>query len=152
MKRIFYLFALIFSISCSSDSENAVDYTEKNETDIAEYIKKNNLTVKKTSSGLYYTITKDVDGEKKPTSSSNVTVDYKGYFLDGKVFDKSATGATKFNLNQLISGFSEGIRLLTVGDEATLIIPSKLAYGNKKVSSIPAGSVLIFDVKLISIN
>ena len=37
------------------------------------------------------------------------------------------------------------------GGKATLIIPSKLAYGTKGTDNIPGYSTLIFDLELISI-
>jgi FKBP-type peptidyl-prolyl cis-trans isomerase FkpA len=54
--------------------------------EIVDYIAKNNLT-QKSGSGLYYVIKEAGDGVK-PTSSSIVTVAYKGYYTDGEVLMK----------------------------------------------------------------
>lgn len=151
MKKFLSLIVLLVVIASCSE-EKSIDYTAKNEAEIAKYIKDNNLTAEKTSSGLYYVITKKGAGVTRPSASSNVKVYYKGYFTNGNVFDKSDTSGVNFDLNRLVPGFSEGIRLLTKGGEATLIIPSRLAYGNRATGSIPAGAVLVFDVKLIEIN
>lgn len=149
---IILLVSTILFTSCLSD--NSIDipnYDAINESDIQDYISKNNLTPTQSTSGLYYIITKEGTGNL-PVISSNVTVDYKGYLLDGTVFDQSSAGGATFDLNRLIAGFAEGMTYVKEGGEATLIIPSRLGYGISSVGAIPAGSVLLFDVKLISIN
>jgi FKBP-type peptidyl-prolyl cis-trans isomerase len=122
-----------------------------NEADILTYIDQNNLNATRTDSGLYYVIHDEGVGIK-PISSSSVTVAYKGYFLDGTVFDESNDSGITFRLNQVIAGWTEGIPLFREGGEGILLIPSNLAYGLQERSSIPGGSVLIFDIKLISVN
>ncbi|WP_300420199.1 TonB-dependent receptor, partial [uncultured Pseudoalteromonas sp.] len=57
-----------------------------------------------------------------------------------------------FGLNQVIAGWTEGLQLMSEGDKFTFYIPPQLAYGRKRVGSIPAGSLLIFDVELIKIE
>jgi peptidylprolyl isomerase len=55
-------------------------------------------------------------------------------------------------MHQVIPGWEEGILLMNKGSKTRLIIPSSLAFGNKKVGQIPANSDLIFDVELIDIR
>lgn len=122
-----------------------------NEADILQYISDNNLNAQKTDSGLYYVINNEGTGTR-PTASSNVTVAYKGYLLDDTVFDESDSNGISFGLNQVIPGWTEGIQLFKEGGDGVLLIPSNLGYGNSGNSSIPGGAVLVFDVKLISVN
>ncbi|WP_431245197.1 FKBP-type peptidyl-prolyl cis-trans isomerase [Flavobacterium sp. P21] len=89
---------------------------------------------------------------KQPTATSSVTVAYKGYLTSGKVFDQSTSSGATFPLNRVIAGWTEGIPLFKEGGSGMLLIPAHLAYEDKSVGTIPAGSVLIFDVKLISVN
>ena len=146
------LISLLF-VSCLSDNEASkpVDYTVQNEKEIVDYVAKNKLTATKTDSGLYYVINEAGDGEQ-PTATSNVTVAYKGYFTNGNVFDQSNASGISFGLNQVIKGWTEGIPYFKEGGSGILLVPSHLGYGSNDYSSIPGGSVLIFEVKLISVN
>lgn len=146
------LFALTLFISCNSnDDPKKTDYTVENEKEIVDYIAKNKLDAKRTDSGLYYVINEPGDGAQ-PTASSNVTVAYKGYYSNGSIFDQSKAAGISFGLNQVIKGWTEGIPYFKVGGSGILLVPSHLGYGPFDYSSIPGGSVLIFDVKLISVN
>lgn len=148
------LLALTLFVSCAKkQTETAdanIDYVAKNEQDIKDYITKNKLDAHRSESGLYYVINEPGTGTQ-PTASSNVTVAYKGSFIDGKVFDESSEGIS-FGLNQVIKGWTEGIPYFKTGGTGILLVPAHLGYGNNDYSSIPGGSVLIFDIKLISVN
>jgi FKBP-type peptidyl-prolyl cis-trans isomerase FkpA len=146
------LVSLLF-VSCFSDNEASkpVDYTVQNEKEIVDYIAKNNLKATKTDSGLYYVVNEAGTGVQ-PTTSSNVTVAYKGYFTNGNIFDKSDSAGISFGLNQVIKGWTEGIPYFKEGGNGVLLIPSHLGYGSDGSGPIPGGSVLVFDVKLIKVN
>ena len=145
------LLVLTLFISCSKDTETVTDYTAKNEQEIKDYLAKNNLTAQRSTSGLYYIINEQGTGTQ-PSAASNVTVAYKGYFTNGNVFDQSKAEGISFGLNQVIRGWTEGIPYFKTGGSGVLLIPSHLGYGSTNNGPIPGGSVLIFDVKLISVN
>jgi len=148
---------LTLFISCKKESNNAseapseIPYVAKNEKEIEKYVAEKGLKGTKSESGLYYVI-KDPGTGKQATPESNVTVAYKGYFMDGKVFDQSDEKGISFGLNQVVKGWTEGISYLKEGGSALLVIPAKLGYGGNDYASIPGASVLIFEVKLISVN
>ena len=148
MKKYLFLFLAIIVSSCSSD--DVINYDTENEAEIKKYISDNNLSAQRSNSGLYYVINNEGTGEK-PTSTSNVTVTYKGYFTNGNVFEQNSNGVS-FNLQQVIKGWTEGITYFKEGGNGILLIPSKLGYGSQDVGTIPGGSVLIFDVKLLKVN
>ncbi|WP_308992696.1 FKBP-type peptidyl-prolyl cis-trans isomerase [Mariniflexile litorale] len=149
MKNILLLtFAFVLFTACNKDE--TVDYVTKNDEQIQAYIAENNLTAKKSSSGLYYVIDTPGTGAQ-PTATSDVTIAYKGYFLNGTVFDQNTNGYTT-NLQQVIKGWTEGIPYFKEGGSGILLVPAHLGYGNNDYYTIPGGSVLIFDVELISIN
>ena len=150
MKYLTIAIALILFSTCSSD-DSTKDYTTENDLEIQEYIADNNLTAQKSNSGLYYVIDTTGTGEQ-PINTDNVTVAYKGYFTNGTTFDQSNENGISFNLQQVISGWTEGITYFKEGGNGILLIPSSLGYGNAGRGSIPGGAVLIFDINLISVN
>lgn len=127
-----------------------VNYKTENEEQIQAYLADNTIIAQKTETGLHYTIHTEGDGDK-PVTTDNVTVTYRGYFLNDNTFDES-TEEIDFNLEGVIPGFSEGLTYLNEGSTATFFIPAHLGYGNNNYREIPGGSVLIFDVELIKIN
>lgn len=144
------LLALTLFISCSKD-DKVKDYTAQNEKEIVDYLAKNNLTAQRTASGLYYIITKEGEGEEKPTIKSTVTVRYSGKFTNEKVFDQSVEPVS-FPLSRLIPAWKEGIPLLKAKGECILFVPSHLGYGSTGNQNIPGGAVLIFNITLDSFN
>lgn len=116
---------------------------------IKQYLTDKNLTASSTNSGLHYIITTEGTGGN-PSANSTVTVKYKGYLLDGTIFDEtSGTSTATFPLFNLIQGWQEGIPLLKTGGKGTFLIPSYLGYGSSPVGTIPANSVLIFEIELV---
>lgn len=109
--------------------------------------------VKTTASGLQYTIQKTGTG-KKPKATDTVEVHYEGRLINNDIFDSSFERGepVEFPLNQVISGWTEGLQLMQEGAEYTFFIPAKLAYGAQETGPIPAGSTLIFKVQLISVK
>ena len=145
-KIILLSLSLFLFFSCSKE-----DVATQNKNEIEKYISDNNLNASSTSSGLYYVIEKEGTGTR-PTAVSDVTVKYKGYFTDGRVFDQNTDGIT-FNLQQVIAGWTEGIQLFKEGGEGKLLIPSHLGYGpaGSGSGSIPPDAVIIFDIELLDV-
>lgn len=110
--------------------------------------------VKVTASGLQYKVVKAGDGKSYPSASSKVQVFYTGKLLDGSVFDSSdkSEKPVEFGLNQVISGWTEGLQLMSIGAKYIFYIPSELAYGSRGAGKIvPPGATLIFEVELLDI-
>jgi len=144
------LFALI--ISCNEvKKKQQLDFRIDNESEIESYLKDNNLTAEKSTTGLYYIINNSGTGAQ-PVGSSNVTVAYKGYFTNKSVFDESDAEGISFGLQQVIPGWTEGITYFKEGGNGLLLVPSHLGYGSRDTRGIPGGSVLVFEVGLISVN
>ena len=121
-----------------------------------EFLAENALKkgIKSTESGLQYEVLNKGEGAVHPSKSSKVTVHYHGTLIDGTVFDSSVDRgkSISFKLNQVIAGWTEGVQLMVEGDKYRFYIPSSLAYGKSSAGSIPAGSLLIFDVELLAIQ
>ena len=150
--KYFYLCVLsVLLIGCSKDKESSNSLYASNDLEIQAYLEANNISATKTGTGLYYFISKEGNGIR-PNTNSAVRVAYKGYFTSGKVFDQSSSSGISFSLNQVIKGWTEGLTYFKEGGEGKLFIPSNLGYGDYGYGSIPGGSVLIFDIKLIEVK
>ncbi|MFT6209198.1 MAG: FKBP-type peptidyl-prolyl cis-trans isomerase FkpA, partial [Colwellia sp.] len=110
--------------------------------------------VQVTESGIQYLVVTEGEGDK-PSATDTVTVHYKGTFLNGETFDSSyeRNEPAVFPLNRVISGWTEGVQLMSVGSKYTFTIPSDLAYGkNGNPPRIPGNSVLQFEIELLDIQ
>ena len=137
-------------------SPAVVAQLKKDDAVLQDYIKRNNLTVQKTPSGIYYQVLKPGTGPT-PKPGQTVSVNYNGTLLSGKLFDSSdKTGKPiDFPIGQgaVIPGWDQGIALLNKGTKAILLIPSPLAYGTRGAGAdIPADSPLRFEVELVDIQ
>ena len=104
-----------------------------------------------TGSGLASKVLKKGSGDKKPGATDVVTVHYTGWTTDGKGFDSSVARGkpATFPLNRVIPGWSEGVQLMTIGEERRFWIPEHLAYKGR--AGAPQG-MLVFDVELLEIK
>ncbi len=106
-----------------------------------------------TASGLQYEVLKEGSGAKPSSASSRVTVHYEGKLTNGNIFDSSykRNDPATFGLNQVISGWTEGVQLMNEGSKYRFFIPSELGYGSRGAgASIPPNATLIFDVELLN--
>lgn len=110
--------------------------------------------VQQTESGLQYEVLVKGDGTVHPNADSNVTVHYHGTLIDGTIFDSSVDRgeSVSSDLNKVVPGWSEAVQLMVKGDKFRFYMPSEIAYKDRAIGKIPAGSLLIFDIELISIN
>ncbi|SHI53217.1 FKBP-type peptidyl-prolyl cis-trans isomerase [Pseudozobellia thermophila] len=135
----------------NSSNPNPIDFSVQNDEDIRTYLEENDLEAQRSASGLYYIIDEEGTGPQ-PTGSSDVTVVYKGYFLNGSVFDESDENGISINLQQVIPGWTEGITYFKEGGSGLLLVPAHLGYGTFDYNGIPGGSVLIFEIDLLAVN
>ena len=105
----------------------------------------------KTADGLQYRVLKAGTGKSPQSGDDQVTVNYKGWMINGKVFDQH-NGAT-FPAGQLIPGWVEALSLMKEGDSWELVIPSELGYGPDGAGSdIPPNQTLVFDMTLLKVT
>ncbi len=127
----------------------------ENEKLNAAFLEKNKATdgVVTTKTGLQYKILRAGTGSR-PTAEQKVKVHYTGKLLDGKVFDSSVDRGEPavFGVTQVIPGWVEALQLMPVGSKWEIYIPSDLGYGPQGTQGIPGGSLLIFEVELLSIE
>lgn len=119
------------------------------------YIAKNKIKVAPTASGLYF-ISKKAGKGVQATAGKKVSVHYVGKLLDGTEFDNSVKRGEPIEFvlgqGQVIPGWDEGIAMMKEGEKAVLLIPSKLAYGERGNQAIPPCAPLVFDVELVKVG
>lgn len=118
-----------------------------------------------TASGLVYR-DEVVGSGPAAAAGTNITVNYIGALTNGQVFDSSASHGQPFTFTlgagQVIKGWDEGVMGMKVGGKRLMQIPAALAYGAKAIQGkdkagkvvdiIPANSVLLFEVEVISVT
>ncbi len=138
-----------------------LENAEKQKTEeitIEEYINKSGKKFTKTSTGLYYLITKATQGATA-SIGDKVGTNYTGTLIGGKVFDsntkdgKSEPFEFVLGMHKVIAGWDEMFGILHLGEKATIVVPSSLAYGPEgSGDDIGAFTPLIFDVELLTIT
>ena len=126
----------------------------ESEAFLAENAQNSGVTV--LESGLQYEIIQSgpTDGES-PTSSNSVLAHYHGTLPDGTVFDSSVDRGepATFGVSQVITGWTEALQLMKVGDKWRLFIPPDMAYGEASPTpAIPPNSALVFEVELLEVR
>jgi len=116
---------------------------------LAENAKKPDVTT--TASGLQYKVLSPGSGNP-PKPNDEVTVNYRGRLLDGTEFDSSYNRGqpATFIVSRVIPGWTEALQLMKPGAKFQLFVPPQLAYDLRSPPPIPPGSMLIFDVELLS--
>jgi FKBP-type peptidyl-prolyl cis-trans isomerase FkpA len=135
---------------------------------LTAYLSANKITTKALPSGLIFIQNKAGNGAKAEKGKT-VSVNYTGTLLDGKMFDTSVEEmARKGNIydpnrkfkpiefplgqGQVIPGWDEAIQMMKVGEKATILLPSDIAYGPNGSGPIPPFSTLKFEVELVGVK
>jgi FKBP-type peptidyl-prolyl cis-trans isomerase FkpA len=151
MKKLALILLVIASTfaSCSkTDNSPPFDAAAQAATDdaaIQAYIKNNSIAAFKDPSGVYYQIITAGTGAQA-TSSSTITCNYSGKYLDGTSFTQGTLTPTP--LANLIPGWIYGIPHCKVNGRILLLIPSALGYGHSPTNGIKGDAVLIFTIDL----
>ena len=138
------------------DDQMKTEKAKKEESSLLQkYLKDNKITVKPTTSGLYY-IEKIKGTGPRAMAGKKVRVNYTGTLLSGKVFDSSKDKKPPYfeftlGAGQVIKGWDEGIAMMNKGGKAIFVIPSSIAYGERSMGDIPPYSSLVFDVELLDV-
>jgi FKBP-type peptidyl-prolyl cis-trans isomerase FkpA len=156
--KIYKLLILLLSMTLglgACTKSNDFDPAKQAELDdalILKFIAEKKISAIKHSSGVYYQILEPGTGSKIYSGSTLITAKYSGRFLNGSVFDQTTTMALSFPLGNVIVGWQIGVPLIQKGGKIRLLIPSQYAYGRNPTGSIPANSVLDFDIELVDVQ
>ena len=110
---------------------------------------------KTTKSGLKYIVIEEGTGHV-PDSGDLITLNYSGFLTDGKKFDSSVERGEPisypYNIQSMVAGWQEATAMMNKGSKYRLLIPPKLAYGERAMGKIPANATLMFDVEMVDIK
>lgn len=142
---------LILLSGCVKDRVCKAQTVQSEEAEMQSYASSIGMTYTRHSTGLYYQILSQGSGAY-PTFSSICTVRYTGKLLNGTIFDSQTTTPVSFPLGNVIAGWQAGLSLIQKGGVIRLLIPSSLGYGCQANGTIPANSILYFDVELVDVQ
>ena len=110
--------------------------------------------VKKTADGLMYRVLKAGTGPAVQKNSDVVTVYYKGWLINGKVFDQTKPDEpATFQAGGLIPGWVEALKLMKTGDTWEIVLPAEIGYGSDGAGdAIPPDQTLIFTMHLAKVE
>lgn len=144
-----------FDVLASEAKKKALEVKEKANAEKIAQVEKNFPGFSKDENGIYFKITKEGSGAKCG-KKKHVYTEYKGYLVDGKVFDQSAgRGPLDFTTDgrQMIPGYDIMVQDMKLGEKRTIVIPSDLAYGDQGYPGvIPGGAYIAFDIELVKIQ
>lgn len=169
--KLYYYFKLHSIISQHQKTEEE----QRNETALAEeqatiqaYIEKKHITIPPDSSGLYFRLLKRSSGPLAQPGNK-VKVFYTAKLLNDSIVQTNMESVAKqhkldlspailkpfeFILGDdgIITAWTETLIKMKEGEQAQIIVPSRLAYGKEGSRLIPPYTPLVFDLHLISIE
>jgi peptidylprolyl isomerase len=104
------------------------------------------------ASGLVSKVLKKGKGKDHPTAESTVVVQVTGWTADGEIFDTTVYRGEpqKLKLAESQAGWSEGARLMVVGEQRRFWVPEALA--KQKGGEYGPPGQLVYDVELVAID
>lgn len=134
------------------------DFGEYERVLLTQYFKNEKIEADSTETGLYLINLKEGTG-KQIELGDTVEVHYEGRFLNGKFFDSTKMREEAFSFIygqewQVVEGLEEAIGKMSEGEVSLVILPSKLAFGERGSSTgiIPPFTSLIFEVEVKSVK
>jgi FKBP-type peptidyl-prolyl cis-trans isomerase FkpA len=131
----------------------------KQKQELQAYAAKNGIKVVESPLGVLVEV-QNAGAMPKADTGKVAMLMYKGYFLDGKVFDSNMGADAKHKdpievsvgKHNTIPGFEDGVKFFGKGGKGRLLIPAALAYGDREANGMPANSNLIFDIEVVDVK
>lgn len=162
ISTIWGLAALVLGLSSCLKNDLEEEKLAENEREIQAYIAKNNLSVQKTASGLYYAITQPSGSSRLPAAGDVVTFHFvRRRMMDDVIIDSSRVSRDRpINFTVGLSrygsfytqGLIEGLSLFHPGDKGLILVPSRLAYGPAGGPGLLPYSNLRYDLTILKVR
>lgn len=155
---IWGLVGLVLSLSGCLKNDLEEQKVAENEREIQAYIARNNLTVQKTASGLYYAITQPSGSSRLPAKGELVTFHFTlRRLLDDVIIDSSRVSRNRpikllFGVQGNTDALRDGIGLFHTGDKGLVLAPATLAYGAAGGPGLLPYSTLRYDFNILNIQ
>jgi FKBP-type peptidyl-prolyl cis-trans isomerase FkpA len=156
MRRLFrvLLCALPLLAAACGDSTGPGD-PDLNTVEFAPALGVDIATMQK-QEGVYFRDIKVGESELTAGTGRSLQVRYRGYLANGAEFQNNLAPKPTFGLvlgqRSVIAGWERGIPGMKVGGKRLLVIPPSLGYGDRPNGPIPANSVLVFEVEVVSMS
>jgi FKBP-type peptidyl-prolyl cis-trans isomerase len=147
MSKSNFFFITLILILLSACKGYTKSEKETFDAKIQKYIKRENLKMSKSSSGVYSKV--EIKGTGKPIRyNDEIRVMYKGKLLNGIVFDEK-NSPLQLKLKNLIPAWKEVLVGKNSGGVFILVTPPQMGYGSNAFGEIPENSCLFFEIKVM---
>jgi len=127
-------------------------FVQKDRERIENYIERKGLSMKESSSGLWYQILSEGEGPAF-SDNSRIIYEYECSLLDGDIcYSSVLTGPKEIVLgrSEIEAGLDQGFRLLKPGGKAIFILPPFLGYGLKgDGKKIPSRAIIVYNISTL---
>ncbi len=145
LPQLFTAFSLVLIISSCTGYSNKEK--EKFDQELKAFMKKENLKLSKSSSGVYYKVATKGSG-RVIRYNDKIRVMYKGKLMDGTIFDEK-NSPIEFNLKNLVPAWKEVLVGKNTGSVFYIATPPQMGYGSQDNGEIPPNSCLYFEIKVM---
>lgn len=153
MRRLFFalLCALPLAAACA-DASGPSD-PDLNTVEFAPALGVDISTMERVGTGVYIRDLKVGEGDSVAIGRT-LQVRYRLWLPDGTAIEDNLAPKATYPLvlgqRRVIAGWEQGIPGMRVGGKRLLVIPPSLGYGGQANGPIPANSVLVFEVEVVS--
>lgn len=148
------IFFLLLTTAFFSCREEEIRQHEADILAIENYLSQQGITAERDlAADFFYSFFVKNDNSYTPPRDEGLTLEvlYKAYLLDGTVVEDTRNTPVRVALDQSIYGWRLALPLMGKGDRMLLILPSRLAYGTESSATIPANSILAFEIELLEV-
>jgi hypothetical protein len=122
---------------------------------LADYLRAYGLQPENSTNGIYFMPLHQDSTRRALQVGNTIEVGYTARFLDGRIFDATSNWSEPFIFEyglplQIIDGLQSALSLMNEGDEAKIIIPSHLAFGNtgSSTGTVPPFTSVVYHLRL----